>query len=120
MAARGSVKDLSVRQEERFARRYGGKRSPSSGAAVTDQGDMRTSRDLMECKHAGTYDKPAKSISVKLADLEKIADEAWSIGKLPTLGLTIYAPGSVLSDRDGFIDLTVRLADDDAMLNGNS
>ena len=116
MARRGSTKALSVLQEERVAKRYDGKRSPSSGAAVTDQGDVRTEDALIECKHTGTYDKPAKSISVKVSDLEKIADEAWSEGRRPEQALSIYAPGSVLSDANGFIDLMVRLQEDDVEL----
>lgn len=77
---------------------------------------MRTERDLIECKHTGTYDKPAKSISVKLADLEKIADEAWSEARMPVLALSLYAPDSILADRNGFVDLTLRLAGDDSLL----
>ena len=102
-----------MRQEERVARRYGGKRSPSSGAAVADQGDVRTIDQLIECKHTGTFDKPAKSITIKLGDLEKIADEAWSEGKEPVMALGIYAPDSVLADADGEVNLIVRLETDD-------
>lgn len=83
---------------------------------MSDQGDVRTRTSLIECKHAGTYDKPAKSISIKLSDLEKIANEAWSESKQPMIGLSIYAPDSILSNHGGFVDLTVRLSDDDAML----
>lgn len=113
MASRGSTKALSILQEDRVAKRYNGKRSPSSGGSVSDQGDVRTGRELIECKHTGTYDKPAKSISVKVSDLEKIADEAWSEGRSPALALSIYAPDSVLANREGFIDLIVRLQTDD-------
>lgn len=74
---------------------------------------MRTDTLLIECKHTGTFDKPAKSISIKLADVEKIADEAWSEGKTPVLALGIYAPDSVLSDADGTVNLIVRLEVDD-------
>jgi hypothetical protein len=70
---------------------------------------------LIECKHTGTYDKPAKSISVKLADLEKIADEAWSEGRIPAMALSIYAPSSLLADNNGFVDLIVRLQTDDVL-----
>ena len=113
MARRGTVKKLSVDQEEFVARKYGGKRSASSGAAVHDRGDVRTSTHLIECKHTGTFDKPAKSISLKLDDLEKIADEAWSEGKSYAVALRIYAPASVLADRGGFIDLMVRPLSED-------
>ena len=113
MAARGSTKWLSQRQEERVARKHGGKKSPSSGGAISDQGDVRTVKELIECKHTGTFDKPAKSISIKLSDLEKIADEAWSEGREPVMALAIYAPDSVLADANGEVNLVVRLEDDD-------
>jgi len=118
MAKRGSTKALSVLQEERVARAYGGKRSPSSGGAVTDNGDVRVTafNTLVECKHTGTYDKPSKSVSVKLSDLEKAHDEAAAEGKMVLVALSMYAPDSVLADRNGFVDLSVRLMRDDANL----
>lgn len=113
MATRGSTKWLSERQENRVAKTYGGVRSPSSGAAQTDQGDVRTRTDLIECKHAGTLDKPAKSIRLELADFEKIFDEAVSEGREAVMVLGIYAPDSVLADSDGEVNFTVRLMLDD-------
>lgn len=83
---------------------------------MRDQGDVRTEHELIECKHTGTFDKPAKSVSIKLSDLEKIADEAWSEGREPVMALSLYAPESVLSDVDGFIDLTTRLQGDDVQM----
>lgn len=115
MARRGSTKWLSERQEERVAKRYNGKRSPSSGAAIADQGDVRTEAQLIECKHTGTLDKPAASISIKLSDFEKIAGEAWAESRLPAMALSIYAPDSVLADNDGFVDLITRLQTDDVV-----
>jgi len=113
MANRGTVKQLSVQHEEFVARAYGGKRSASSGGAVHDRGDVRTPTHLLECKCTGTYDKPAKSVSIKVSDLEKLADEAWSEGKQFALVVRIYNPESVLADKSGFIDLAVRpLAED--------
>lgn len=113
MAKRGSTKWLSVRQEEHIAYRYQGTRSASSGGAATDQGDVRTKHQLIECKTTGTFDKPAKSISIKLSDLDKIADEAWSENREPVLALRIYNPESVLADEDGNVDLIVRWINDD-------
>jgi len=120
VAARGSTKALSVKQEERISRAYGGERSPSSGGAATDRGDVRQATvrqegQLIECKHTGTFDRPARSISVKLDDFEKIADEAWSEGRDPALALSLYAPASVLADSGGFVDLVVRLVRDDVV-----
>jgi hypothetical protein len=113
MAKRGSTKWLSVRQEEYIARRFAGKRSASSGAAVTDAGDVRTPKLLIECKHRGTFDKPARSVTIKLDDFEKVADEAWSESRKPVMALRIYCPESVLSDADGNVDIIARLLDDD-------
>jgi len=113
MAKRGSLKWLSIRQENDIARRFAGKRSASSGAAVTDQGDVRTPKLLIECKHTGTFDKPARSISIKLSDFEKVADEAWSENRDPVMALRIYCPDSILADDDGNVDIIARLIDND-------
>lgn len=96
-----------------MAKLYNGTVSPSSGAADADQGDVRTETELIECKLTGSFLKPAKSISVKLEDLEKIADEAWSEGRDPVMALCIYNPDSVLADGNGYVDLTLRLTKDD-------
>jgi len=115
MARRGSTKWLSVRQEDHVATVYHGTRSASSGAAATDPGDVRNRTTLFECKHRGTFDKPARSISIKLDDLEKILDEAYSLNKEPVLALCIYAPDSVLSDADGNVHLVTRLMKNDVL-----
>lgn len=74
---------------------------------------MREHNNLCECKHTGTFDKPARSFSLKLDDMEKIADEAWSEGKEPMMIVSIYCPDSVLADKDGEVNLAVRLMSDD-------
>lgn len=104
---------MSERQEKKVARVYGGTRSPSSGAAETDQGDIRTPDQLIECKHRGTFDKPAASISLKLSDFEKIFNEAVSEGRETAMVLSLYAPDSILADKDGEVNFTVRLMLDD-------
>ncbi len=96
-----------------MAQMYGGRVSPSSGAAVTDEGDVHTKYELIECKHTGAPTKPAQSISVNLRVLEKIVDEARETGKVPGLALRMYNPDSGLADRDGMIDIMVRLMPDD-------
>jgi hypothetical protein len=78
-----------------------------------DQGDIRTEDTLIECKHTGTFDKPRRQITLKLDDMEKIADEAWSEGRQPAMVLSIYSPDSVLADKDGEVHMTVRLTMDD-------
>lgn len=113
MARRGTIKRRSQDQEAYIAKVYGGVVSPSSGAAAGDQGDVRTSQLLIECKQSGEPEKERRSMSVKLDDLEKIADEAWSEGKVPMMALRIYNPDSVLADEKGNVDLAVRLVSDD-------
>lgn len=113
MAMRGSVKRFSTDQEDFIAKTYGGRRSPSSGAAIHDPGDVRAGDQLFECKVTGSYEKPARSISVRLNDLEKVADEARSEGLEPVMAMRIVCPESPLADRDGFVDVTVRLTMDD-------
>lgn len=115
MAKPGTRKWFSLRQEKKVAKLYGGTVSPSSGAAITDSGDVYIPNhgNLCECKHAGTFEKPAKSISLKLEDLEKIADEAWERGLEPMMVLSMYAPDSVLADKDGEVNVSVRLMRDD-------
>lgn len=113
MAVRGSSKYLSVLQEDKIASLYNGVRSASSGAAETDQGDVRTKHLLIECKMTGGPGK--RSIKpVFLQHLEKVAAEAYSEGREPLLALRYYDPKSILADRDGWIDLVVRRASDDA------
>lgn len=119
MAKRGSKKQLSVEQEDYVAAQYGGKRSASSGASVTDQGDVRvlSSDTLFECKGKfgeRTGEKPVRSTLLK--EFEKIADEAWAEGKDPAMALRFYKPDSILADSKGYVDLTVRLLADDAFL----
>lgn len=114
MATRGSSKALSVEQEEHVAKTYGGRRSPSSGGADTDQGDVRTKDALIECKLTGRPGKPAKSTLLK--QFEKIAEEAYSEGREPLLAYRFFAPASPLSNRNGWVDLVVRLLPDDALL----
>jgi hypothetical protein len=113
MAKRGTIKAASVDQENYIAKKYRGKRSVSSGAAAHDAGDVRTFLQLIECKMTGNVLKPAKSISVKLQDVEKICDEAYAEGRTPALALRIYNPSSVLADVHGNIDMILRLVRDD-------
>lgn len=112
MAKRGSVKALSVEQEEHIARLYGGRRSASSGAADNDSGDVRASDHLFECKLTGGPGRPAKSTLLK--QFEKVAQEAYAEGKDPVVALRFYSPDSPLANPKGWVDLVVRLAEEDA------
>lgn len=116
MAKRGSNKDRSIEQENWVAKKYGGRRSPSSGAADTDQGDVRLIDEgtLIECKTSGGPGQSRKGGKL-LSDFEKVADEAFSEAREPALCLRFWRPDSVLSDRDGYVNLTVRLLEDDVV-----
>lgn len=117
MAKRGSKKALSVEHEKFVAKAYGGRRSPSSGAADHDQGDVRAAADgtLLECKYKGSPAEPLKSKPSLLTIMEKVADEAWAEGKEPAVALRYFWPDSPLANRDGWVDLTVRITNDDAV-----
>lgn len=113
MASRGSSKDLSVSHELYVALRYDGQRSRSSGAADTDQGDVRTKDALIECKFTGSPAKPLRRKPKLVAQMEKITDEAWSEGRDPAVALRFYWPESPLANNTGWIDLIVRRICDD-------
>ena len=117
MAKRGSTKSLSVKHEEEIAKFYGGRRSPSSGASATDQGDVRATEDgsLFECKYKGSPTSPLKSKPTLVSVMEKIADEAWSGGYEPAMALRYFCPDSPLANREGWVDLSVRLTNDDSV-----
>lgn len=106
-------KTKSVEQEEYIASVYGGERVRGSGNVANQPGDVWTPDTLFECKTTGDPIKPAQSHSVSLAVMEKIADEAWSVSKQPALAIRIHAPGSVLANSKGDVDLVVRLVRDD-------
>jgi len=112
MAERGSKKARSVAQENYVAAQYDGVRSRSSGGADNDQGDVRTTTDLIECKYTGGPGEPIKRPKL-LKDMEKVALEAWQEGREPVVSLRFYDPDSPLSGNDGYIDMTVRLLHDD-------
>ena len=108
MARRGTSKRLSVDHEETIARAYDGTRSPSSGGAAHDNGDVRCPKLLIECKATMQETK-----SKVLKEFEKIAKEAYAEGLDPALALRYFAPDSILADVDGFVDLIVRTVGDD-------
>lgn len=118
MAIAGTKKALSREHEDHVAKRYSGRRSPSSGAAWTDLGDVRHDGWLIECKgqfgeRAG--DNPVRS--TLLNQFEKIADEAAQGDRSPAMALRFYKPESPLADNQGYVDLVVKLLNDDLWAN---
>ena len=108
-------KERSVQHEETIARMYYGERSPSSGASTFQKGDVqvRTTRTSFECKASGSPPSDSKATTIT-RHMEKIADEAWTENREPALALRYFNPHSSLADNDGWVDLVVRLASDDA------
>lgn len=125
MAKRGSNKARSVDHENFIAGRYLGQRNAGSGALDTESGDVITDTTVFECKTTGEpkfckheisyydcdecYRKPTL-----IARMEKVTDEAYEVGKTPALALRFFDPKSPLANMCGFVDLAVRLVDDDA------
>jgi hypothetical protein len=113
MAARGTAKRYSIEQEDYVARIYDGRRSRTSGAAEHDAGDVLCEALLIECK-VRMPAQVTKPLPKFIQQLEKIAEEAFESGKDPMLALRYYAPNSILADRDGWVDVSVRRMCDDA------
>ena len=72
----------SQKQEDRLAKKLGGKKQKGSGSAKFNKGDVRMPEMLTEAKHT---DK--KSISVKLEYLRKITKEAQAYDLIPALAI---------------------------------
>lgn len=117
MAKRGSKKATSIEQEDFVANAYEGVRSPTSGASITDGGDVRAKEDgtLFECKYVGSPAYPPARKSTLLVQMEKIAMEAAEEGLSPALALRFWCPDSPLSNWQGWVDLTVRTMGDDVL-----
>lgn len=113
MAKRGTVKRKSLDQENWIAARYNGRRSASSGASLTDPGDVRTDTYLIECKVMGEPEKPIKRPAFA-KQFEKITEEAWSEGRIPALAIRWYDPTSLIADKDGWCDVIVKRVVDDS------
>lgn len=111
MAKRGTSKYRSVVHEQWVADLYNGRRTNNSGANDLDPGDVRTDRFLIECKTTGEPERPANSSLLKI--FTKAADEAFGEGLEPVLCLQFYDAENVLANDEGWVNLTVRLAEDD-------
>ncbi len=120
MARSGSNKRRSVDQEEHIANVYGGKRSPSSGAAVTDSGDVVTPDCLYECKTSGAAGENPIPEPKFIKELGKVVEEARERGRTGALCLRYYLPDSYLANKKGLVEVTVRLTNDDAEIVADS
>lgn len=82
MARPRTKKAKSIEQEEYVADLLGGRRTPSSGAADNDKGDILTPENLVEAKYTEN-----KSVSLKRETWEKIHHEAWGRGRRPAMAI---------------------------------
>ena len=73
-------KKVSMKNEYRLARRLGGKQQPASGAIAGYKGDVILDDFLLDLKET-----EAMSISVRVADLQKIQKEAEGSGREPAV-----------------------------------
>lgn len=71
-------KDVSVAQEERVAKLFGGRRTPQSGGGKWTKGDVLSENFLVECK---TTVSTKTSYSVSKGVLEKANMERMEMGK---------------------------------------
>lgn len=121
MAKKGTSKRRSTDQEDYIASLYSGRRSPSSGAAENDAGDVRSESQIFECKCKGgvEYDSArtnqgkAPQRTTLLQRFEKISQEAWAEGRTPVLAIREWAPESPLAGPNGWVDIVVRSAHED-------
>lgn len=79
---RDQKRKKSMKQEDRLAKKLGGRRQKASGALPGNRGDVRMPELLAEAKRT---DK--KSISIKLSYLEKISKEAVSCDCVPAVAI---------------------------------
>ena len=76
---------LSRRQEEGAAARIGGRVTPRSGAGWVHKNDAKSSRFLVECKRTDNKFR----LSLSLADLKQLEQNATLSSKLPALAAQI-------------------------------
>ena len=99
------------RAEKRAAKRLGGRQQPGSGSQQHSKGDIKLKEFLIESKAT-----VAESLSVKLAWLKKIAEEAIAINREPALliqfvdgqGRLVSEGGWVMVKESTFKELTWR------------
>lgn len=98
------------KHESDIAKVYSGSRVRGSGSGVREKGDVRvtSNSELFECKYTDSQKKKATIVR----RMEKIAKEAYEEGMDPALALRFYDPDSPLA-RNGYVDLVVRLVNDD-------
>lgn len=90
-----SVQRRSRKQEDRYAKRWHGKRQPGSGSRPGYRGDVKLEDFLTEVKFTD-----AKSCRLELDTLRKIGAEAAAIGRKPLLALDFMGVGNLNMNMD--------------------
>jgi hypothetical protein len=98
------------RHESYIEKEYKGEKTKGSGSGVKEKGDVRVASqaELVECKYLTPQYTPSH-----VKHLEKVAEEAYTEGLDPAVAMRYYLPDSVLADRDGYVDVVMRLVRDD-------
>lgn len=87
---------VSRAQEERTAKRHGGRRQSGSGNQPLRRGDVRTDTELIECKIR--VKSGAKSITIQRDTLDKVFVEAWSTGVEPAVLFDLGRPYVIITE----------------------
>lgn len=101
--SRTAVQKVSDKQEKRTASKYGGWRTPMSGAGWKHKGDVKTDRFLIENKTK--LSPTAKSFSIKLEQLRKITKEALASGRTGILQFDLGGHSYVILREDDFLEI---------------
>lgn len=96
-----TIKD-SQRQERNLAKELHGSVNAGSGNQWLRKGDVRSSKELWECKITS-----AKSYSLKHADLYKLNEQALMDGRIPIFLVEFMEQGDsfVVLSKDDYIEL---------------
>lgn len=90
----------SIKQEDDFAARAGGRRVLGSGAIAGMPGDVRLGRThLAEMKLTGNT-----QVTIKAEVLEKIFTEAWASGRRPLQGLRLNGRNYLIEAEEDFLE----------------
>jgi hypothetical protein len=105
-----TVKD-SQRQERALAREVLGSVNAGSGNGWVRKGDVRSERELWECKITS-----AKSFSLKYDDLRKVFEQAIVDGRIPIFMVEFMKQGEsfVVLTKDDYMEMREKYFGDEA------
>lgn len=105
-----TVKD-SQRQERALAREVSGSVNAGSGNGWVRKGDVRSDKELWECKITS-----AKSFSLKYDDLRKVFEQAIMDGRIPIFMVEFMKQGEsfVVLTKDDYMEMREKYFGDEA------